>query len=321
MALKSLLGLASPGGRRGRLSILIFHRILPVPDPLCPGEPDVESFHARMRWVADWFNVLPLDEAVSRLRAGSLPSRAAAITFDDGHVDGYTHALPVLQRYGLSATFFVTSGFTSGGWMWDDSIVEAIRAARGDFLDTGVASLPPLPVRDIAEKRLSLDRLMRTVKYMPPAARQDAVARILAASGAVLGDNPMLKPEHIRALRAAGMLIGAHTRSHPLFAVCSDAEVEAEIAGGKEELEALLREPVRLFAYPNGMPWADFTRRHVDMVCRLGFDAAVTTSWGVNTRDTDPFELRRFTPWDRSRWRFGLRMFSSFFCPESRTLR
>jgi len=319
MPLKSAFSLISPGGRHARLSILIFHRIFIEPDPLILGEPDVARFDAQMRWVADWFNVLPLDEAVARLRAGSLPPRAAAITFDDGHVDGFTCALPVLQRYGLNATFFVPGGFVDGGWMWDDSIVEAVRHARGDTLEPGVAALAPLPVRTIDEKRAALARLMRMVKYLPPAARDEAVARIVASSGVTLGDNTMLNVTQIRALRAAGMLIGSHTEKHPLLAVCPDAEAEADIAVGKERLEAILGEPVRLFAYPNGKPWADYTRRHVDMVRRLGFDAAVTTNWGVNTWQTDPYQLLRFTPWDRSWWRFGLRMLGNFFLSPPRT--
>jgi hypothetical protein len=49
----------SPGGPRGRLSILIFHRVLPEPDALIPELPDAAEFEATMRWVRDWFNVLP----------------------------------------------------------------------------------------------------------------------------------------------------------------------------------------------------------------------------------------------------------------------
>jgi peptidoglycan/xylan/chitin deacetylase (PgdA/CDA1 family) len=77
---------------------------------------------------------------------------------------------------------------------------------------------------------------------------------------------------------------------------------------------------VRFFAYPNGKPGADYTRRHVEMVRRMGFDAALTTCRGVNTRRTDPYQLLRFTPWDRSRGRFGLRMLSNFLHPGGEAL-
>jgi peptidoglycan/xylan/chitin deacetylase (PgdA/CDA1 family) len=317
MLMKFLIGRASPGGRKGRLSILIFHRVLDAPDPLAPDEPDVTRFHEQMRWIADWYNVLPFDEAIARLRSGTLPSRAAAITFDDGHIDGYTHALPVLQRLGLSAIFFIPGGFIDGGWMWDDSLVEAVRHTRCDWLETGLASVPAAPVRTSAEKLALLSRLVPAVKYLPSNERSDIIARIVEASGVELTGSLMMSTEQILALRDAGMQIGSHTLHHPLLAVCSDAEAEAEIAGDRERLEAVLGEPVRFFAYPNGKPGADYSRRHVDLVRRLGFEAAVTTQWGVNTRHSDPYQLLRFTPWDRHRLRFGMRMFGSLFYPSA----
>ena len=63
--------------RGPRLSILIFHRVLEHPDPLMPSEPDAAAFEARMTWLAAGFRVLPLVEAVRRLRDGSLPANAA----------------------------------------------------------------------------------------------------------------------------------------------------------------------------------------------------------------------------------------------------
>ena len=103
--------LLSPGGARARLSVLIFHRVFAQPDPLAPSEPDLPRFEHLLRWVSRWFQVLPLDEAVARLAAGTLPPRAAAITFDDGYADNAEVALPALQRAGLPATFFIATGF------------------------------------------------------------------------------------------------------------------------------------------------------------------------------------------------------------------
>ena len=102
------LSILSPAGARGRLSILIFHRVLPEPDPLAPDEPDVARFEAQMRWVRQWFNVLPFGRAVDMLYEGTIPSRARAITFDDGYADNEALAAPILKRLGLSATFFVS---------------------------------------------------------------------------------------------------------------------------------------------------------------------------------------------------------------------
>ena len=130
MLLKALFHLMSPGGARARLSVLIFHRVLPEPDPLFPDEMHARRFDVLCGWLTSWFKVLPLDEAVARLKAGTLPARAVCITFDDGYADNHHVALPILRRHGLVATFFIATGFLDGGRMWNDTVIEAIRACK-----------------------------------------------------------------------------------------------------------------------------------------------------------------------------------------------
>ena len=117
------------------LSILIYHRVLAGPDPLFPERIDARRFEQHLRLLTRWFRVLPLGEAVARLRAGTLPSRAACITFDDGYADHAEVALPLLQRYGVTATFFVASGFLDGGCMWSDAVTDVVRHAPGERLN------------------------------------------------------------------------------------------------------------------------------------------------------------------------------------------
>ena len=87
-------------------------------------------FEAQMRVVAENFVPLPLSEAVDRLMIGELPPRAACVTFDDGYIDNVELALPILQSHGLSATFFVATGYLDGGWMWNDKVIGAPAVCR-----------------------------------------------------------------------------------------------------------------------------------------------------------------------------------------------
>ena len=305
---KLALAALSPGGARGRLSILIFHRVLPAPDPLFPDEVDARRFNELLRWCRAWLNVLPLDEAVRRLKAGSLPPRAAAITFDDGYADNRTVALPLLQKNKLSATFFIATGFLDGGRMWNDSIIESVRATNSSHLGCETAGISPLAVGTLGEKRVALSTLIPKIKHLPAAQRADAVSEIAESAGAVLPGDLMMTSTQVKELRAAGMVVGAHTVNHPILARLDQQSAREDIATSKDVLDAILGEKVSLFAYPNGKFEADYRREHVEMVSELGFEAAVATNWGAASRGCDPFQLPRFTPWDNGALKFGLRL-------------
>lgn len=308
MILKSLFGALSPAGPRARLSIFIFHRVLSQPDPLFPGEPDARRFDEMMAWVAKWFQVLPLDTAVMQLRTGALPARAAAITFDDGYADNATNALPILKQHGLKATFFVATSFMNGGRMWNDTLIEAIRKCQNDSLDLSDAGLGRFTLASVADRSRAIESLLGRVKHLAPELRKEAVQRVQSAVPVALPNDLMMTSSQLSRLRDAGMQIGAHTCTHPILARLPDSEALEEIRSSKTVLEALLNEPVTLFAYPNGKPGPDYSGKHAEMVRQAGFVAAVSTASGVSTAATDVFQLPRFTPWDRTRLRYGIRL-------------
>jgi peptidoglycan/xylan/chitin deacetylase (PgdA/CDA1 family) len=308
MVLRVPLSLLSPAGGRGRLSILIFHRVVPRPDLLAPDEPDGVTFEAQMRWVRDWFNVLPLSRAVDALYAGGLPSRALAITFDDGYADNEELAAPILQRLGLPATFFVSTGFLGGGCMWNDRVIEAVRGCTTPLLDMGGLGLGRLAVGSVAERRHAIGTLLKGIKHLDQAERDVATDTIVAACGGRPSPALMMQAAQVRSLRALGMDIGAHTVTHPILARLGAAAARNEIERGKAALEAIVDAPVELFAYPNGVPGQDYDATHVVMARECGFKAAVSTSWGAASARSDRYQLPRFTPWDRSRLRYGVRL-------------
>lgn len=305
----------SPQGARARLSTLIFHRVLPAPDPLFPGEIDAASFDAICGWLRHWFNVLPMDDAIRGLREGSLPARACAITFDDGYADNHDVAMPLLQRHGLCATFFIATGFLDGGRMWNDTLIEGIRRSRvaelalSDLLGPGFERVP---VANVQEKQLAIGQLINRIKYLDLDERVRLGQELARRSGAVLPEDLMMSSQQVRNLRAGGMQIGAHTVSHPILARLDDAKAREEIGSSKAFLEDVLQERVPLFAYPNGKPEADYSARSVALAREAGFDAAVSTSWGVAHAATDLFQIPRFTPWDRSKYRFAARMAQNY---------
>lgn len=303
-----LANVFSPGGTRGVLSILIFHRVLQRQDPLFPDEVDAARFDQLLNWVGTCFSVVPLDHAVEGLKVGRLPPRALSITFDDGYADNYTVALPILQKHGMSATFFIASDFLDGGRMWNDTVIESVRGSPSDELDLRVVGLGQYRIGSVEERRSAIDRILPQIKYLALSSRAETVSALANICGAQLSNDLMMTSVQLRALRAAGMVVGGHTRRHPILARLDDSAAFDEIVGGKADLESILGERLSLFAYPNGKPGKDYLARHVDMVRRAGYCCAVTTSSGVSRCGADVFQLPRFTPWDRTPLRFNLRL-------------
>jgi peptidoglycan/xylan/chitin deacetylase (PgdA/CDA1 family) len=291
------------------LTILIYHRVLPLPDPLRAGEAVAPVFDQHMAYIARHFSVLPLVEAGRRLQAGTLPRRACCITFDDGYADNLTVALPILEKHGLPATVFVATGYLDGGRMFNDAVIDAVAGAPGPVLDLAELGLGRHPVATLDERRAAVPALLEQVKYLAPDERDACVARLVArAGGGPLPAGPMLTSAQVGELARRGIEIGGHTVAHNILTTLDDAQARQEMLAGKERLEQLTGRPVRVFAYPNGRPGRDYAARHVAIARELDIEFAVSTASGVANRGTDPRQLPRFTPWGASTWKLGARI-------------
>ena len=292
-----------------RLSILIYHQVLPERDPLRPDAPDIASFDWQMDLLARHTDVLSLPEAVQRLKAGKLPPRATVVTFDDGYADNHDHALPILKKHGIPATFFIATGYLNGGCMFNDAITEAIRDARQDTLDLTELGLGTHSLRTLNERAEAVATIVRATKFLPPEVRRSTVREVVSAAGSRPPTQLMMTDNQVRALQEAGMTIGAHTVTHPILQRVDDDTAWREISESRAHLTELCDRPVEFFAYPNGKPGQDYQFRDRDLVQKAGFRAAVCTSGGVSIPGHDPYQLARFTPWDQTAPRFLARLF------------
>lgn len=300
------------GGFRGsnRLTIMTYHRVFAQPDALIP-EPSADTFSWHMELISRYCTPLSMRDALSHLKAGTLPERAVCVTFDDGYANNIEVALPILQHYDVPATVFVATDYLQGGMMWNDLVYETVRR-----LPSGEVDLGELGVQQVEENQKSdlCDRLIRAVKHLPQEKRKSAVE---SAAERVSGipEHPMMTPEQVRTLHQAGIEIGAHTLSHPILATLDEPAALEEIRGSKQLLERLIQSPLRYFAYPNGRLGDDYLLCHRDMVKQEGFEAAFSTQWGCATTESDHWQLPRFTPWDNSPERFLLRLLLNYRNP------
>lgn len=284
-----------------RLSILIFHRVHARSDTIFPDEPDAARFDRLMGFVARSFRVMTLGDAVSRLAQGSLPSRALVITFDDGYADNAEVALPILQRHGLVASFFVSTGFLDGGRMWNDSVIECVRACHQQEIDLECFGMGRCSLGTAADRRHAIGALLPRIKYLSLAEREESIATLQRICRVTeLPTDLMMRSEQVREMHRSGMEIGAHTVRHPILTTLSTSEAEREISEGRSQLQTIIDSPVDMFAYPNGKPGRDYDHSHVRLIDRLGFRGAVSTAPGAARSGDDLFQLPRFTPWGDS---------------------
>lgn len=287
---------------RGKLTVLPYHKVPHRANPLAGPEPDVESFDRLLQDTMRLFRILPLDEALQALRAGNLPPRAACITFDDGYPDWLNGVVPVLEKHGAHATFFITTGQFQGLPMWHERILHAVGSApegTPELRLTG-ASLPPQSVGSFAERKVAIQHLDRFLKYQPPDQRELWLQELEHQAGASPKDVPVMSESDLRDLHARGFGIGAHTVSHPILSSCAVDRAYEEVAGSREMLESMVRGKVTAFAYPNGVPERDFGPEHIDMVRRAGYTSAFTTHHGTASIETSQFQIPRFAPWGPS---------------------
>lgn len=280
-----------------RLSVLLFHKVPNVADPLNPNDLDLKTFERVIDFISQRFSVIPLNDAVDGIKMGKLPPKAACITFDDGYSDWLSGVVPALEKRNLHATFFVTSEQFSGPGMWHERVLEAVRRATGPVLDLVGFGLPALSIHSDADRQRAIAMLEAFLKYQQLSIRNELIGRLEQLVGIGSHTAPRMSLSDLRALHNRGFGIGAHTTHHPILSLCDPAEAMREIGGVREELAGLIGGRVNSFAYPNGRPVTDFNADHVKMVERAGYTSAVTTQWGSADRRTPIFQIPRFTPW------------------------
>jgi peptidoglycan/xylan/chitin deacetylase (PgdA/CDA1 family) len=298
------------------LAVLMYHRVGREADPLRPRMATADEFRGQMRLIARFFRPCGLAQGLRLLREDRLPPRSVAVTFDDGYADNVQVALPILRETGIPATFFVATAYLDGGRMWNDTIIEALRRLAPGEYPFPHAGLSTINVPHSLDRRALLLHLLAAIKHLPQPDRDSAATALADLLGRPLPTNLMMRREDLRLLIEGGMEVGGHTRSHPILSGLSASHAEEEIAGGLDDLAALVGRRPTLFAYPNGRRGLDYGDREVGIVRRLGLTAALVTNRGIVTAGSDPFQAPRLTPLHRRPGRFGLALWRAYSEPQ-----
>jgi peptidoglycan/xylan/chitin deacetylase (PgdA/CDA1 family) len=279
--------LARLSGRKIGIALL-YHRVAPTQgDPVHEVVPALgaELFEAQMRHVAKRYRPVRASELPGAVAARRRGERfPVAVTFDDDDPSHVAVTLPILERAGVVATFFLNCASTERPTrFWWQHLQETWDGGNDPTEALGLS--PAAPAGDPRR----LHELSETIQLLPPGRRRPIAETLARLAGPDPADAAMTAAE-MAELERAGHELGWHTVHHEPLPTLDDDELAAALEDGRRRLPG-----ARTFAYPYGKVDA----RVVEATRAAGFETAFTTHAAGVTPDDDPLLLGRLLPsWD-----------------------
>lgn len=258
------------------------------------------AFATQVAELRERYDVLPLDDAVARLRAGALDRPTACITFDDGYENNLSLALPVLRAHQAPATVFLATHFIgTTDVLWTTALDAAFDEARVGRVDLSRFGLGVWPYDSVEEARSTGIAIKTRLKDLDVGQRDEVIeslrAQIPDPSPAYLAGFRFLDWDQVRELERSGLAsFGAHTVHHEIVARLPGESMRREIVDSIAKVKAECGQPSRGFAYPNGRA-TDFDPRAEETLESAGCEFALTTIAGFNSTASHRFALRRLS--------------------------
>lgn len=216
---------------------------------------DADAFAEQLRFCKTHLDIIDPDD-LPYVRAAKR-GRHAIITFDDGYRDNYEVAFPILQREGVTATFFVSSGFIDSPKLpWWEEIAWMVQASQH-----GEMELPAwfdVPVRfDKPYREGAVHMLLKKYKALPGSATTGFMEALAVAAGTgrsrvEMSNGLWMTWDMLRKMQSAGMTIGGHSVTHPVLSNLPQQDQQREIMECGQRLLQELGRPMRYFSYPVG---------------------------------------------------------------------
>jgi peptidoglycan/xylan/chitin deacetylase (PgdA/CDA1 family) len=292
---------------RVRPAILLYHRVADAPFDPWGLAVSPRRFAEQCAWLAAKRTPLALDDFCRRMRDGTLPQSAVALTFDDGYADNLHAAKPALEAAGVPATVFLSTGYIGGSRpFWPDELAGLVlgdeRRIEATISSLGLAvSLEageperqgaPRPGNARSARQALLQRIQDLIRSLGRPER-DAVLedlRSLFAQSRWIGchGRPMEASEVSTLVEGGLICVGPHTVDHPGLPGMGDADRTRQIVDSTRRCRELAGRMVDNFAYPFG---------HFDDASRAAVrDAGISFALGAHrgpATDRDPWGVPR----------------------------
>jgi peptidoglycan/xylan/chitin deacetylase (PgdA/CDA1 family) len=284
---------------RQQLAILLFHGVEAEPlSPPCNYVHDAIKLRRQLEYVARFFRVLALEEALDGLYSGTLPDRAATLTFDDGCRSILNNAAPMLRDIGIPAAVFLATGpIGTAETLWPDQLWLSFARTNLPEVDLRAIGLGTLSLRTAADRGAAFVAAVERYKDLPDGARIEGVTSLVTTlapeSDGDAGPFRLLSWDEAQELASDGqMTLHPHSVTHAILSRCSDEKVEHEIFESCTAVERVTGRPPTIFAYPNGRA-QDFDERSKVALRRRGIRWALACTYGFAHHNSDPLALPR----------------------------
>ena len=295
----------------GQFVVLMYHRVLSDDDPYIPYiQPGMyvrtSSFDRQLEFLADNYQIVSLQEMLELIatRQVATDRQYCVITFDDGWLDNYQHAFPLLKKFSAPATIFLTASFVgTQRFFWHEKVSKLFYLARnrpehlarstdgtGNASD-GALSMLRRHIFSQEHSATAVDAAIETLKPLSVAHIDQIVDELAAELGISLeNERTMLSWDEIAEMGNNGVSFGSHTCEHRILTQIDLQEAAREISASMQQLQSRGLNYVPVFCYPNGL-YNDAIR---SLVIDAGYSAAVTTKLGRQSAELqDPFTIAR----------------------------
>jgi len=282
--------------------ILMYHRVLESGlDYSLPGMVvSKKTFAKQMKYLVKKYKVIPLEELVEKLvKKENLAPRTCAITFDDGWRDNYQNAYPILRKYRLPATIFLTTNFIGTEEVfWPEMLTHSLLQIRQQKKDLGPLSSCPLKLYqylcqfrdDESPSNLKLlSNIIGQFKHLDSKTRELILNELQNSSGKRPENRRyLLNWTEIQEMSQNGISFGAHSLTHAILTKENPEIAVKEMKDSKNIIEMKIGKPVKGFSYPNG----DWNKELKEIAQKEGYSFACAVSDGTLNKG-DLFSLRR----------------------------
>ncbi len=314
--------------------VLLYHRIAESrldPQLLCVTPA---HFAQHLELIKKYYCPISLQDLKNSIVIGHIPRNSIAVTFDDGYADNLWKALPLLERHGIPATVFVSSGLVGHSLETTSDTLERILLTSASlpevltikiagksyqwFFDDSPAQLQRWDVTskfDPSPRHVCYRQLHRMLRPMSSDQREKILAELILWAGC----DPMGRRQHLVMsaeelveIRGSGLIeVGSHGVNHLMLSQQSPDVQEFELSFSKRELEKILKQPVTSFAYPYGGKEA-VNPKTIELVPQHGYDLACDNVPGTVSVNSNIYAIPRHLVRDWDGEEFAKRLKNAF---------